>query len=66
MGAPKEAFLLFCGFVVVKGWRRRWTRENVAEIMPLELGLERTKVKVRRIGKEISGRGKEKESVSRY
>lgn len=66
MGVFKEVFLLFCGFVVVKGWRRRWIRENVVEIMSFELGFERTKVKVRRIGKEILGRGKEKEFVLRY
>lgn len=63
MGAPKEAFLLICGFVLVEGWRGGQARETVPEIVPPELGLERMHVKERRIGKEISGKGKEKESV---
>ena len=63
MGAPKEAFLLIYGFVMVEGWRGGQARETVPEIIPPELGLERTNVKERRIGKEISGRGKEKEAM---
>lgn len=57
--APNEAFVLFCGFVAIERQRGRQARENVPKIVPLELGLERTKTfKERRIGKEISGRGK--------
>lgn len=60
-GAPKDALLLFCGFVLAERWRGWQARENVPKTTPVELGLERTKVKRNR--KVISGKGMEKESV---
>lgn len=51
-----------CGVLWVCGSReteREADQENVPKIVPLELGLGRTKpFKERSIGKEISGRGK--------
>lgn len=56
---PKKVFVLFCGLVALQGQRGRQATENVPKIVLLELGLERTKpFKERRVGKEMSGRGK--------
>lgn len=55
-GSPKETFLLLCVYVVLEGWKGEQAGENAPEIMPHELGFERTQVRREGLGKKFQAK----------